>query len=816
MTLFSAGWKGGPFRMNLRKYFSNKLFIKMLLYFSTLLVPVLLIGILFYNYSISEAKKDFGQNISKNLEFSMERIDHSVQMAVDTSLNLMMEDAFFEPVMSSPEMSTEQKRHFESIIQAISESQNISNYFIDNLFVFRDSEWIFRSAGAESFDRFFRELYRFERYPVPFWKTYLTRPSAVQYLSPTLVKTSSGSTKMVIPTVTVERSPKGNIAVVACLSTSAIHETIRSNMIYPETEFIILDPYKNVIASSREALWNSDAVENLMTLKASVPSELIPLTWQGEGYLVSAMSSERLEWTYYTITPSYYFRAEANSVLVVTFWTSIAIILLGIGLAIVFSVRLYSPINNIREILIQSGGSEGSAANVPKHQNEFELIQSALHELLSEKTAYSDKVHELSSDYLDNAFIQLLRGHSLDPIKKFRTLIRDNLQFTTETFICFSIVFDFSERFYTKIESQERQHVLESIKLILLDTLAAQNRIYLLELEPGHFAGIANLDDKQAHVSGLDHRNDQPTLMRTLEHLRTSFSYELSHYRIYIGAGRIHEGLNKLWLSYSEAQYALESISGSALNQVADASALEIKPHHIYTFKDEEKIMNCLQARDEAGIEIILDALVRQTETIGSTGFSRQALFHDLHRTAARYAAAHGLDFYTALDQQVWSWTSQTRGVVSEPVANPDKAVLLQMFKSLMALAEPPTDRSAQLIQSVITYIDEHYHEDIHPEQIASQTDISVKYLSKLFKSHTNQNLTDYISQKRIFKAKELLTTTNLTIEDIYPLVGLQSRVTFYRLFKKHVGTNPGSYRKGSDPDLEHEQGLDQLQGGGY
>lgn len=778
--------------MNLRHYFSNRLFNKMLLYFSTLLIPVLFIGILFYNYSISEAKKDFGQNITKNLEFSMERIDHSVQMAVDASLNLIMEDAFFEPVMSSPEMSTEQKRHFESMIQAIVKSQNISNYFIDNLFVFRDSEWVFRSAGPESFDRFFRELYRFEKYPVPFWKTYLTRPSAVQYLSPTLVKTSSGSTKMVIPTVTVERSPKGTIAVVACLSTSAIHETIKSNMTYPETEFLLLDPNENVIASSREDLWNSEAVEKLMSLEASGPSELIPLEWQGKSYLVSALSSERLEWTYYTITPSYYFRAEASGVVFVTLWTSIAIILFGIGLALVFSIRLYSPISNIRQILIQNVGQKSDAALLPEHRNEFELIQSALHELLSEKSAYSDKVDELSSEYLDNAFIQLLRGHSLDPIKKFRTLIRDNLLFTTETFLCFSIVFDFNERFFTKIESQERQHVLESIKIIMLDALASQNRVYLLEIEPGHFVGVANLDKHQ----------DQITLMKTLVQLLESFSYELNHYRIYIGAGRVHNGLNKLWLSYSEAQYALESTLGSVQNQVADASNLEIKPHHIYTFKDEEKIMNCLQARDEAGLEMILDGLVRQTETIGSTGFSRQALFHDLHRTAARYAAAHSLDFYTALDQQVWSWTVHTRAAESEPGINPDKVVLLQMFKSLMALAEPPTDRSAQLIQNVTNYIDEHYHEDIHPELIAGEVGISVKYLSKIFKAQTNQNLTDYISQKRIFKAKELLNTTNLTIEDIFPMVGLQSRVTFYRLFKKHVGTNPGSYRKGIDQEV--------------
>ena len=65
------------------------------------------------------------------------------------------------------------------------------------------------------------------------------------------------------------------------------------------------------------------------------------------------------------------------------------------------------------------------------------------------------------------------------------------------------------------------------------------------------------------------------------------------------------------------------------------------------------------------------------------------------------------------------------------------------MFKALMSLSGPQKDRSTQLIQSVITYIDAHFHEDIHPELVASQAGLSDKNLSKLFKTYTNQNLND-------------------------------------------------------------------------
>lgn len=770
--------------MNLHKYFANKLFMKMLLYFSTMLIPVVVIGIIFYSYSIQEARKDFGQNVAKSLEFSKERIEHSVQMAVDTSLSLIMETSFQEPVIQAPKMTTEQKKNFESMIQAIRKSQNFSNYFIDNLFVFKDDQWILRNDGAENFEMFFRDLYHFEKYPVPFWKTYLSRPSAVQYLSPTLIRTSNGNTKTVIPTVTVEQNPTGNLAVVVCISTEAIEETIRLNMIFPETDFMILDPNNKVIVSSQNDLWNHETVDTFKTLNYPKAPELAPLKWQGRSYLVSSIVSDQLGWTYYTITPNRYFRIKANNILKVTVLTSLILFLFGIGLSVLFSVKLYSPIRNIREILIENNEKIASSGRKLIKQGEFEIIHSALHDLFTENSTYSNRMHEISDEYLDNAFKQLVRGHKLDHINEFTRMIREDLNFSSNHYVCCSIAFDFSERFYSKIQDPGRTELLAGIKIVLRDTIASQNKLYLLELEPCLFVGIVNLDEDNSHSK----------LLETLELIHHSFSYELSLYRICIGVGKVHSDLSSLWLSHSEAQHALEFSFSSSQSGIADASHLEIKPVQIYALKDEEKLMNCLRARDEAGLSTILDVLIGKTESVANLNFNRQMLFNELHRTGARFAAEQGIDFFGALNQDQQRVYKNINDLNRDTDVNKD--ALLGMFRTLTELSGPPPERSGQLIQNVLNFIEAHYQEDIHPEQIAGEVGISVKYLSKLFKAQTNLNLTDYISEKRILKAKELLITTSLTIEEIYPKVGIQSRVTFYRLFKKHVGTNPGNFRK--------------------
>lgn len=74
--------------------------------------------------------------------------------------------------------------------------------------------------------------------------------------------------------------------------------------------------------------------------------------------------------------------------------------------------------------------------------------------------------------------------------------------------------------------------------------------------------------------------------------------------------------------------------------------------------------------------------------------------------------------------------------------------------------------------------------------------DLSSKYISKIFKQRMGISLVDYISLVQIDRSKELLLDTNKTIDEIAGSVGINSRVTFYRLFKKHEGISPSSFRR--------------------
>lgn len=97
--------------------------------------------------------------------------------------------------------------------------------------------------------------------------------------------------------------------------------------------------------------------------------------------------------------------------------------------------------------------------------------------------------------------------------------------------------------------------------------------------------------------------------------------------------------------------------------------------------------------------------------------------------------------------------------------------------------------------------IKERYTENITLTGLAEKYSISVSYLSELLKEHLQLSFSEYISSKRIQKAKELLADDSLSIEQIAEQTGYNDYFYFTKVFKKNTGISPSKYRKNL---LEH------------
>lgn len=148
-----------------------------------------------------------------------------------------------------------------------------------------------------------------------------------------------------------------------------------------------------------------------------------------------------------------------------------------------------------------------------------------------------------------------------------------------------------------------------------------------------------------------------------------------------------------------------------------------------------------------------------------------------------------------ALRQQVFDY-------ITKPVSEDDMAnILTKIQLRLSTIYELPDDTgisgndSKSHADHVSSYIQEHYMEDIDFGALAESLGFSAAYLTKIFKKHTGTTPVKMLTEVRIHKAKQLLTTTSMTIQEIGDAVGYPDQFHFSKTFRKIVDSNPTAYR---------------------
>lgn len=101
------------------------------------------------------------------------------------------------------------------------------------------------------------------------------------------------------------------------------------------------------------------------------------------------------------------------------------------------------------------------------------------------------------------------------------------------------------------------------------------------------------------------------------------------------------------------------------------------------------------------------------------------------------------------------------------------------------------------------TILDDHFKKDNlidrglpSVQQVADQLNVSPNYLSSLLKSLTGQNTQQHIHEKLIEKAKERLSTTQLSVSEIAYELGFEHAQSFSRLFKSKTKVTPLTFRE--------------------
>ncbi|MEH7095747.1 response regulator transcription factor [Neobacillus vireti] len=99
-------------------------------------------------------------------------------------------------------------------------------------------------------------------------------------------------------------------------------------------------------------------------------------------------------------------------------------------------------------------------------------------------------------------------------------------------------------------------------------------------------------------------------------------------------------------------------------------------------------------------------------------------------------------------------------------------------------------------IREALDYINQHLKNELSQKEVADHVHLNPSYLSVLFKDHVKLTFSEYVTRRRIQRAKELLMSTNLPIADIAEESGYKTAKYFIKIFKEMEGETPSAYRK--------------------
>lgn len=123
--------------------------------------------------------------------------------------------------------------------------------------------------------------------------------------------------------------------------------------------------------------------------------------------------------------------------------------------------------------------------------------------------------------------------------------------------------------------------------------------------------------------------------------------------------------------------------------------------------------------------------------------------------------------------------------------------MLIQVYGSQIKECVRLVDKkNLKPIRLACSFVEEHYRESIKLEDVAEIVNLNPAYFSTLFVRKTGQSFTEYVTLFKLKKACELLTNSDMNINEIAGSLGFPDARYFSKLFRKKMGLKPTEYRR--------------------
>jgi len=245
------------------------------------------------------------------------------------------------------------------------------------------------------------------------------------------------------------------------------------------------------------------------------------------------------------------------------------------------------------------------------------------------------------------------------------------------------------------------------------------------------------------------------------------------------------KGFTQLYASYNDALYLLEHEKDDFRKIVQMNDSQNRNDIFIEVFQEMKRQM-CQNIGDEEYILHVYDSFVKAGDSYNlSEAYIKRCCFE----IASEVYYSYINDTRSSVDQKMNTYMQSLMNARRQEACE----ITREFVGSLIGKKVVDTH---DIISEAKRYIDEHLGEDISVSNIAAALFVSPNYFSRLFKRIQGEGCNEYLIEKRIEKAKSLLSLTNFKAGKIAAMVGYRDANYFTLAFKKHTGMSPIEYRE--------------------
>lgn len=554
------------------------------------------------------------------------------------------------------------------------------------------------------------------------------------------------------------------------------------------TDFIVTDCHGTVICDSANVMFLKNISEQQYInriIREDKTSGIFSEDLENKKYIITYSYSETLGWYFIARLPYEKVFSSISYLKNVVLLFCFLILIAGILASFFASRKFYTPIKNLTQKIRSSIITD----NKKDTNNEFEYLNEAFSEVLS-STEKLKKLNRDNSYLIRNEYLKKIIRMDIDVDANMLREQRIELDFEKRLFM-FIIRIDHYNQFTQKYNEKDRDTFKFAIANITGEIRGEYFTNEVVDMGDDHFAVLISIENDTMSSEEI-YEIIIPQIRQIQEasenYLKISLTAAVGNLT---NSKQLYESWN---YTFNISMYRF--VYGYSCILLPEILKKVNMGYYTFPAAKEKRLLNSLRMGDleetkAAYLEIISLFM----------DYSYSSIYTNIMYIA--YSVYNSLNMAIENNElnvsRIFSSFFTNLGSY-ETIAEVNRAFGVLFEEVIAELQKVNTKKPAStVIEKAIKIIQENYNnKNLCLNEIAEMLDRSPAYVGKLFKEVTKKSVSEYIMDTRMEKVKFYLDNSNMDINNILEITGIEKSNYFYTAFKKYFGISLSAYRQGA------------------